>query len=116
MMKANIINVILATLIVGLLSWWLWIMGNEPTQKWLLACVGGFIMEVGLIGTMGFYFENERSGVQTKIVFFLLTIVTFIASIIYSFFNFTPESYCIPLGLFFLICCYTGVKIYKTKE
>lgn len=115
-MRANWINIIVATLIVGLLAWWLWIMGISTTQKWLLAAVGGFVMEVGLVGTMGFIFENERSGVQAKIVFFLLTVGTFIASFIYSFFNFSPEGYCIPVGLFGLICTYTGVKIYMTKE
>lgn len=115
-MRANIINIILASVIVGLLAWWLWILGIEPPQKWILSSVGGFVMEVGLVGAMGFSFENERSGIQTKIVFFLLMIFTFIASFIYSFFLFSPEAYCIPIGLFCLICTYIGVKIYKTKE
>lgn len=115
-MKINWVNIVIATLIVGLLAWWLWILGIGDTQKWLLSCVGGLIMEVGLVGTMGFSFNNERSGVQTKIVFFLLMVITFVASIAYSFFHFSPESYCIPLAVFCLICSYTGVKIYKSKE
>ena len=115
-MKVNWINIVLATIIVGLLSWWLWILGIVPIQKWLLSCVGGFVMEVGLIGAMGFSFEYERSGIQTKIVFLLLTTITFIASIIYSFFQFSPEAYCIPIGVFCLVFSYIGIKIYESKE
>lgn len=115
-MKLNWINILLATIIIGLLSWWLWILGIDTTQKWLLSCVGGFVMEVGIIGAMGFSFENVRSGIQTKVVFFILMITTFIASFIYSFFQFSPESYCIPIGIFCLICSYIGIKIYNTKE
>ena len=87
-MKVNWINILLATVIVGLLSWWLWILGNDTMQKWLLSCVGGFVMEVGLVCVMGFSFENARSGIQTKIIFFILMITTFITSFIYSFFQF----------------------------
>lgn len=115
-MRLNWINILIATIIVGLLSWWLWILGIETPQKWLLSCVGGFVMEVGLVGAMGFSFDRERSGIQTKIVFFLLMVITFIASFIYSYFHFAPESYCIPIGVFCLICSYIGIKIYKTKE
>lgn len=115
-MKVNWINILLATVIVGLLSWWLWILGTDTTQKWLLSCVGGFVMEVGLVGAMGFSFENVRSGIQTKIVFFILTAITFIASFIFSFFLFSPESYCIPIGILCLICSYIGIKVYNTKE
>ena len=115
-MKANWINIIIATIIVGLLSWWLWILGNDPTQKWLLSCLGGFVMEVGLVGAMGFSFENVRSGIQTKIIFFILMVITFIASIMFSFFEFAPESYCIPIGIFCVVCSYLGIKIYNTLE
>ena len=105
-MKINWVNIVIATLIVGLLAWWLWILGIGDTQKWLLSCVGGLIMEVGLVGTMGFSFNNERSGVQTKIVFFILMITTFLASFIFSFFQFVPESYCIPIGILCIISTY----------
>ena len=115
-MKVNWISILLATVIVGLLSWWLWILGIDNMQKWLLSCVGGFVMEVGLIGAMGFSFENKRSGIQTRIVFFILMVTTFIASFIFSFFQFAPESYCIPIGIFCIICSYIGIKISKTKE
>ena len=115
-MKVNWINIVLATVIVGLLSWWLWILGIDKIQKWLLSCVGGFAMEVGLIGAMGCSFENKRSGLQTKIVFFILMVTTFLASFIFSFFQFAPESYCIPIGIFCIISTYIGVTIYKSKE
>lgn len=115
-MKVNWINILLATVIVGLLSWWLWILGNDIMQKWLLSCVGGFVMEVGLIGSLGISFENVRSGIQTKIVFLILMVSTFITSFIFSFFSFAPESYCIPVGILCLICTYIGIKVYNTKE
>lgn len=115
-MKTNWINILLATAIIGLLSWWLWILGINTLQKWLLACVGGFVMEVGLVGAMGFSFKNKRSGIQTKIVCFILMFFTFLYSIIFSFFTFSPESYCIPIGVFCIICCYIAYSVYKTKE
>lgn len=115
-MKVNWINIVFASVIVGLLSWWLWVLGIDSSQKWLLSCVGGVVMEVGLIGAMGFSFDNVRSGIQAKIVFLILMVVTLIASFIYSFFRFAPESYCIPVGIFCLICSYIGIKIYNTKE
>ena len=113
-MRPNWINIAVATRLAALLAWWLWIMGIDTTQKWLLAGVGGFVMEVGLLGTMGFNYEAERSGLQVKIVFLFLMMGTFIASVIFSFFNFAPESYCIPIGLFCVICTFTGAKIYSS--
>ena len=115
-MRVNWINVLVATCIVGLLSWWLWILGIDTTQKWLLACVGGFVMEVGLLGAMGVESNRERSGIQAKIVFLLMMIATFIASFIFSYFNFSPQSYCIPIGVFCLICTFLGIKTYQSKE
>lgn len=115
-MRINWFNIIIATLIVGLLAWWLWVLGIDLTQKWLLSCVGGFVMEIGLIGAMGITYKNNRSGIQTKIVFLILMVSTFITSFIFSFFSFAPESYCIPIGILGLICTYIGIKVYNTKE
>ena len=115
-MRPNWINIVIGTIIVALLAWWLWIMGIEPSQKWLLCFVGGGIMEIGVLGGMGMYYDNPRSGVQVKIVFMLMTTIVFLASCIFSFFTFAPESYCIPMGIFALICAYTSIKVYKTKE
>lgn len=115
-MKIYWINIVLATIIVGLLAWWLWILGIGTTQKWLLLSVGGFVMELGLVGSIGVASKHERSGLQAKFVFLLLSIVSFIASFIYSYFQFSPESYCIPIGVFCVICTYIGCKTYNSKE
>ena len=115
-MRINWINCVLASLIAGLLAWWLWTLGITPTEKWLLASVGGFFIEVGFIGSMGIKYEAERSGVQVRMVFSFMAIATFVASCIYSFLLFSPEGYCIPLGIFGILCFLLGLKIYRTKE
>lgn len=115
-MRINWVNAIIATVIAGLLAWWLWIMGLETFQKWLLAGLGGGVIEIGLLGSMGFNYDNPRSGAQVRIVFSLLAVCVFIASCIYSFFYFSPEGYCIPVGIFALLLTLLGVKIYQTKE
>lgn len=116
MIKINWINILFATAIVVLLSWWLWVLGIDDVRKWLLSCVGGLSMEIGLIGTLGFSFKYERSGIQGKIIFFLLTVISFIASIIYSFFLFSPEAYCIPIGILCLGMSFIGIKIFKSYQ
>lgn len=115
-MKLSVVNAIIATILAGLLAWWLWTMGEEDLQKWLLAAMGGAVIWLGLLGGMGVRFENERSGVQAKIVMFALATITFGACCIYSFFQFSPVGFCVPVGIFSLLCVSTAYKIYETKE
>lgn len=109
------INGIIATLLAGLLAWWLWEMGIGDQQKVLLACVGGGIMWIGFLGGMAFSFENARSGIQVRIVMNILAVVTFLACCIYSFFLFSPVGFCVPLGVFAIICLLIAFKVYESK-
>lgn len=115
-MKLSVVNAIVATLLAGLLAWWLWTMGVEDTQRWLLAALGGAVIWLGLLGGMGVSYENERSGVQVRITMFALATITFVACCIYSFFQFSPVGFCVPVGVFALICTSTAWKIYSSKE
>ena len=115
-MRCNWINAIVATLLAGLLAWWLWTMGIEDLQKWLLAGEGGAIIWIGLLGGMGFTYDQPRSGSQVKIVMFALSTITFGACCVYSFFRFSPEGFCIPLAIFALLLFMLARKVYRTKE
>lgn len=115
-MKINWISIVIATVAAFLLAWWLWHMGIEDSQKWLMACVGGGVMEIGLIGGMAISYPRERSGYQVKLIYNLLASLTFIYSCVLSFFRFSPVAYVIPVGLLLLICISVGMKIYKTGE
>lgn len=115
-MKFNGINAIVATLLSGLLAWWLWSMGINDMQKWLLAGLGGAVMEIGFLFGMGVSYSNPRSGVQVRIVMNALAVITFGACCIYSFFEFSPQGFCIPIGVFAILCSLLAQKIYKTKE
>ena len=115
-MKINWMNAIIGTMIVGLLAWLLWEMGIDSTQKWLLASLGGAIMEVGVIGGTGINYDNARSGIQVRIISLLTTAVSFSLSAIYSFFDFSVQAYCIPLGIIFLIFLMIAIKIFNTRE
>ena len=115
-MKINWISSIIALVLSALLAWWLWLLGIEDIQKWLLACVGGFIMAVGFVFGMGISYPNPRSGVQVRIVMNALGLIAFVASCIYSFFTFSPEGYCIPLGVFLILMLGFANKIYKSGE
>lgn len=114
-MKINWINALIATLISGLLAWWLWEMGIDTTQKWLLGALGGGVTWIGLLGGMASVFENPRSGSQVKIILYGMASMTFIASCIFSFFEFSAKGYCIPIGVFALLCISSALKIYRTK-
>lgn len=115
-MKINWINAVIATIIGALLAWWLWEMGVEQTQSWLLAALGGGITWIGLLGGMSADFENPRSGSQVKIILYAMATINFLACCIYSFFLFSPIAFCVPVGIFALICLLSALKIYRTKE
>ena len=115
-MKISVVGICLATFLAFLLSWWLWSMGIGDVQKWLLSCVGGFVIWIGLIGGMAVKYEAERSGMQVRLIYNILSCVTFLASCIYSFFVFSPVSYVVPIGVFLVLCVSLGAKIYKSGE
>lgn len=110
------VNCIIATCCAALLAWWLWYMGLMDLQKWLLAALGGFLMEVGFVGGIGLKYNYPRSGIQARIVFMILGFGTFTASVVYSFFLFSAPAYCVPMGIFFLLCLFMAMKIIKSKE
>lgn len=115
-MRCNWLNAVIATLIAGLLAWWLWTMGIDDLQKWLLAGQGGAIIWLGLLGGMGLTFDRPRSGVQVKILMNLLAIATFVACCVYSFFTFTPQAFCIPVTIFALLLIVVANRVYRTGE
>lgn len=113
-MKISWVNVIIATLISALLAWWLGTMGIDTLQKWLLGGLGGFIIEVGLIGSMGLRYENERSGSQIRIVMSGMAVIGFLASCIYSFFQFSAIGFCLPMGIFVILALFLAKNLYHT--
>lgn len=115
-MKINWVNCIFTCLIVGLLSWLLWKLGEDSTQKWLLAILGGVYMEIGILGATGITYKNPRSGVQVRILSLINFCLIFLISLIYSFFNFSVEGYCIPVTIIFLVFLLISLKIYNSKE
>lgn len=115
-MKINWINAIIATIISAMLAWWLWTMGEGETQQWLLTFVGGGLTWIGLLGGMGLIYEVPRSGMQARMIMLTMGTVVFVASCIYSFFLFSPVGYCVPVGVFSLICISSAFKIYQSKE
>lgn len=114
-MKINWSNAIVGTILSGLLAWWLWTMGEDTLQRWLLASLGGFIIEVGMIGSMGIFYTHPRSGSQVRIVMSCLAIIAFIACCIYSFFQFSAIGFCIPMGVFVILGVLLASKIYITE-
>lgn len=114
-MKINWINALVATIIAALLAWWLWSMGFDTTQKWLLAGLGGAIIEIGLVGGMAIGFEHPRSGAQVRLVMLSIATVTFIACCVYSFFYFSPQAFCIPIGVYALLSLLVAFRIYRTE-
>ena len=114
-MRINWLNAAVATIIGALLAWWLWEMGVETTQSWLLACVGGTLTWIGLLLGMSSDYDNPRSGTQVKIVLYGMATIVFLASCIYSFFPFTPVGYCVPVGIFALFCIVAALRVYRTK-
>ena len=115
-MRIKLVNAIIATLLAFLLSWWLWIMGVDYLQKCLLALLGGFIIECGLLGSLGIEYENPRSGMQVKIICVVMTTLTFLLNCVYSFFTFSVAAYCIPMGIIWIICLLMALKIYNSKQ
>lgn len=114
-MKINWINTIFAICISALLAWWLWSIGIEDLQKWLLSIQGGLTIATGLIGGMGLSYTHNRSGVQVRIVMLGVSIISFVACIIYSFFRFGAVGFCIPMALFLFLGILLASKIYKTE-
>lgn len=115
-MRINWINLIIALCISALLIWLLWTIGIKESQKWFLAAVGGGIVTLGLTGSMGLTMVNPRSGVQVKIILTIMSSVTFAACCVYSFFTFSAQSFCIPVGVFSLLCLASAIRVYFTKE
>lgn len=114
-MKLDWLKICLGTIIVALLAWWLWNMGIEDTRKWVLACVGGFLMEVGMIGGIGISYPYPRSGMQVKMILNAFVTVCFIMCCIYSFFLFSVPGFVIPVGLVFLFFLLAAIQVYRTK-
>ena len=114
-MKISWVNIIVATIIAALLAWWLWSMGIDTSQKWLLAAMGGGIIELGLIGGMGLIYEHPRSGAQVRIVMLSISTMTFIACCIYSFFRFSAQGFVIPVGIYALLSLMLALKIYRSQ-
>lgn len=114
-MRINWINAVFATIISALLAWWLWSMGIGELQQWLLTIFGGLMIEIGFIGGMGLSYRHVRSGAQVKIVMIGLAVITFVASVVYSFFTFSAISYCVPMGLLFMFSLLLGTRIYKSE-
>lgn len=115
-MRPNWINIIIGTVISVLIAWWLYEMGIDPLQQWLLAALGGTLLEVCMLGAIGFSFDSERSGVQLRIIGSMAYVCIFAASCIFSFFQFSAQGYCIPLGVFFALMLLWYVKIYSLKQ
>lgn len=114
-MKADWIKIIIGTIIVGLLSWWLWTMGEEELQAWLLSCVGGVLMELGMIGGIGLNYDHPRSGVQVKMVMLASATVTFIICCFFSFYLFDVPTFVCVNVLVFLLFLLLAIKVYRTK-
>lgn len=114
-MKLNIPNAIIATCISALLAWWLWEMGNEDLQKWLLACVGGVFIWIGLLGGMGVSYQYKRSGAQVRLIMLGLATLMTLACCVYSFFTFSAQGFCIPMGICFLLFVALALRIFKTE-
>lgn len=114
-MKIKVVNTVIAIIISGLLAWWLGTMGIYPMQKWLLGALGGLIVLIGLIGSMGLNFKHSRSGSQVKIVLSGIAVIGFVASSIYSFFMFSAIGYCVPMGIFLVLGLFLAYRIYKTE-
>lgn len=115
MMKPNYINIVLAICVAGLLAWWLGTMGEDTMQKWVLGAAGGFMIAAELTVALGFSFLHPRSGLQVKLVNMMCAVITFVLCCIYSFFQFSAISFCVPMGLIFLIDIFISLKIYRTQ-
>lgn len=115
-MQINWIKAAIATLIGAMLAWWLWQMGTDTTRSWLLCGVGGGLTWIGLLCGMSLNFERERSGMQARIAMTVMATIVFGASCIYSFFEFSPVGYVVPVGVFAMLCLLTAYKLYETKE
>ena len=114
-MKINWPNALIATIIAALISWWLWEMGIEPLQKWLLAALGGAVIEAGLLGGMGVAYPYKRSGAQIRVLMFALAVITLGACCIFSFFRFSAQGFCVPVGVFCLIMIAVALRLYRSK-
>lgn len=114
-MRINWINAVIATIIGALLAWWLWEMGLGTMQSWLLAGLGGGITWIGLLFGMSASYDNPRSGSQVKIVLYGMSTLVFLASCIYSFFSFSAIGYCVPVGVFSLLCLVSALRVYRSK-
>lgn len=114
-MKLNLINTIFATVVAALLVWWLWSMGNDSLQQSLLAVGGGLFLVTGLVGGMGVKYKYNRSGAQMRIVLIGMAAIAFIACVVYSFFDFTAISFCIPMGVFFILGLLLAYQIYTSE-
>ena len=115
-MKINWANSIVALIISALIAWWLWSMGIEDIQRWLLAAQGGLTVAVGLIGGMGISYQHGRSGAQVRMVMSGISLIAFVACCMYSFFTFSPVGFCVPMGVFLAFGLLLASKIYKTGE
>ena len=115
-MRISWFNAILATVISCLLAWWLWNMGSHPTQKWLLAAMGGGIIEIGLLIGMGVSFSNMHAGAKLKITMLSIATITFLACCIYSFFRFPPQAFAIPVGIYAGLSFLWSAYLYRSQK
>lgn len=114
-MRPDWIKIVIGTIIIGMLSWWLWTMGEQELQSWLLSCVGGFLMELGMIGGIGMKYEYPRSGIQVKMMMLAATTVIFVSCCIFSFFQFEVPTFVCVNVLIFLLFLLSAIKIYRSK-
>ena len=115
-MKTNWINIIFATIVSTLLAWSLWTMGIETMQKWLLCFLGGGLIEIGLAGAFGLSFTANRGTVFLKLIGIIMSAVVYVVSVIYSFFIFSAQGYCIPVGIFGALSILLAISICRSKQ
>lgn len=116
LLRPNWVNIIASTVISGLLAWWLWEMGEEDLQKWLLSVLGGLLIDASLIGAMGFSFRYERSGVYLRMIGLASAVIILIASVIYSYHTFSAAGYCIPVVVFALLVFLIYYRILSSRQ
>lgn len=114
-MKVHPVNLLAALVISGLLSFGLGSLDSN-TMKATIG-VGSFMFfAITLAMSIGFVFENARSGANVKVVSVVFFVAAILLNFVFGFFSLSQMSYIITSGIFFLLYVVIANAIFGTGQ
>ncbi|RZJ72356.1 MAG: hypothetical protein EOO45_11005 [Flavobacterium sp.] len=101
-MRLNNVIAILSVGICALIAYGFYSFNDNP-QKLMLSLGSFILLTATLLMTLAVRFDDYRTAVNARVVSMVFFSLAFVTNVVFSFFNFSSDSYIIINGIIFLL-------------